>query len=348
MVKPLIDQNGPDRTTSLFPEIAYDLMVNEKRGAAKLIGEDQVDTQNLRQAARFCKANSFFWDGAITESQNLRSFFFEMAGYHLLDFMIVGGRFSLYPAVPFNGDYTIKHLYKPEIKALFTDGNLRNLKVTFLSPEERQLFRATVLWRQETENGFPQTRTYTATLKDGGTIADPEEKFDLSSFCTSEHHAKTFAHYSLMLRRWVDHSITFETTPQAAMSLEPGQYFKVSSHATHTSRFDNGTITPDGYLQGDPEYRQNQDILYWKQGTEGIRTGKLNINADRRVADKNLWGSIFTIVTSSTTVRVYKCESLSYAEDGLVEVNGTHMELDEQGHIRYLDWVDDDFNSETA
>ena len=46
--------------------------------------------------------------------------------------------------------------------------------------------------------------------------------------------------------------------------------------------------------------------------------------------------------------RVYKCESLTYADDGLVEVAGSHMELNNDGQLRYLDWDDSAFVAEVG
>ena len=93
---------------------------------------------------------NFFWDGVISSKLNLRDFIFEHAGYCLLDFTIIGGKFSLKPSVPINGNNEIDKTQKPDVKCLFTDGNISDLQVSFLSPEERQLFRAAVLFRKET------------------------------------------------------------------------------------------------------------------------------------------------------------------------------------------------------
>ena len=110
-----------------------------------------------------------------------------MAAYHLLDFKIVGGQFSLYPTVPFNETSFVRLTkVKPDIKALFTDGNVKDMEVTWLAPEERQMFRGTAIWRDDTINGFPRQRAYSAYFKNGGSDIDPEEVFDMSG-CTSEY-----------------------------------------------------------------------------------------------------------------------------------------------------------------
>ena len=174
----------------------------------------------MQLAAKFCRANEFYWDGAIEENQNLRELVYENASFCLLDFTILGGQFSLYPSVPYTSDFKIDQKGKPPIKALFTDGNIKDLKVTFLSPEERAAFRATVLYRDEIRNGFSQTRVYSARLS-GTSVGAPEETFDLAEFCTSKAQAEWFARMALQLRDKVDHSFQFQTTPQAAMGLSP-------------------------------------------------------------------------------------------------------------------------------
>ena len=54
------------------------------------------------------------------------------------------------------------------------------MQVTFLQPEERQLFRGTAIWREDAINGFPRNRVYSAYIKNGGSKLDPEEVFDMS------------------------------------------------------------------------------------------------------------------------------------------------------------------------
>ena len=323
-------------SVNIFPEIVFALLTDNRLGAGSLIGSEQVDTARLTEAARFCETNGFFWDGIVSERQNLREFIFENAAYCLLDFTIIGGRFSLFPSVP-----SLSASAKPNVKALFTDGNIRNLQVSFLSPEERQLFKAVCLWRQDTENGFPQTRTLEIRLR-GGSAADPEEVFDMSGFCTSEEHARKFAKFALKTRKEVDHGIKFETTPQAAMGLNPGDYFRVVSEATHTSRFDNGSVSSDGAISSKGLSDGTYDIYYWKPGMTGVLEGDMLVR-NNRTPEGAYFGAVFTLKNSTTTDRVYKVESLSYAEDGLVEVAGSHVPLTSSGTLEVLNWASNQF-----
>ena len=334
--------------TNLMPEIAYALLTDTTIGAGTLVGEDQVDRDRMVEAAEFCLANDYTWDGIIDSKQNLRQWIFENAGYCLLDFTIIGGRFSLVPAVPVNDDNTIDFDAEPDIKCLFTDGVIRNMKVTFLSPEERQLFQASVLWRQETDNGFPETRTVNVRFSDdsGGSDADPVEAFDMSGFCTNEDHALDFARYALKLRKEVDHAVTFETTPQAAMGLTPGDHFRLVSEATHTSRFENGSIGSAGAITAVDTMDGTFDVLYWVPGTETVLSAEM-VAEDNHCTTEALWGSVFTLDNTTTVNRVYKVESLTYSDEGLVEVAGSYEPLEDDGTFTVLDWTGTQFVVET-
>jgi len=360
--------NGVNEATNLFPEIAYALLTDPEIGAGDLIGPQAVDKERMTIAAKFCEANGFYWDGVITEGQNLREFIFEMAGYCFLDFTILGGKFSLMPAVPYDSNFVINKAASfsdPDgtsnlkIKALFTDGNIKNLKVSFLSAEERQIFQARALYRRETANGFPERKVLDLRLANaqhntdymGGSEKDPKETFDLTDFCTSETHAETFLKYALRVRQLIDHGVTFETTPQAAMFLAPGEYFRLYSESTHTSRFENGSISSDGTVQSIGEDTlTDAEIYYWRPGVDPVTDkvmdevaeAKLTV-VDGKTTDANLFNSVFTVKKTNKSDRVYKVESLSYGEEGLIEIAGSHVPLTESGSLAILEWPAADF-----
>ena len=339
----------PTEASNLFPEIAYALLTDTRLGAGKLIGVNSVDRERMEIAAKFCEANKFYWDGAITEPQNLREFIFQMAGYCLLDFTILGGKFSLIPSVPYKTDYTIDRSAifggtgNLRIKALFTDGNIKNLKVSFLHPEERQLFKGRAVYRSETENGFPETKVVDLRLSTEGSDEDPVETFDMSSFCTSSEHALAFLRYALRVRERVDHGIVFETAPQFAMSLAPGDYFRLYSESTHTSRFENGSISSDGTVQSiGKSVITDEAIYYWNSDLEEVKETTLTV-VDGRTDKAELFNSVFTIKKQNRSDRVYKVESLTYSEDGLIKIAGSHTPLTDIGSLAILEWTESDF-----
>ena len=361
---------APDSATNLFPEIAYALLTDSNLGAGDLVGADSVELTDMKIAANYCKKNRYFWDGTITDKINLRDFLYRHAGYCLLDFTIIGGKFSLVPTLPYNDNFSINHGVnittgkKPifdknlsktgdenYVKALFTDGNIADLKVSFLSPEERQMAKANVLLRKEKENGFSETismlisllKEYdatTETFKSRDPENDPIEVFDLSGFCTSEKQALDFAMYVLKTRKEVDHGLTFKTAPQYVIGLIPGDYFRLVSEATHTTRFRNGAITPDGKVISMNELTGNQSVYVWRPGTENVESTSINFDSSSSIQSHA--GKLFTVKNTTTENRIYKVESLSYAEDGLIEVAGSHAPVNASDQLTVLQGWDSD------
>jgi len=337
--------NNTTGATNLFPEIVYALLTDKRFGLANSIGVSSVDKDRMTIAAKFCEANHFYWDGVITDKQNVREFIYQNAIFNLLDFTILGGKFSLYPSVPFGSDtYLIAKAKKPTVRALFTDGNTRNLKVSFLSPEERQNFIGTVYYRKEVPNGFPETQSLTKAVAEDDLITQdqieklPTEVFDMSDFCTSESHAEAFLEHALMIRKKVDHGIKFETTPQAALGLKPGDYIRFISEATHTSRFENGVISDSGIVQSvGNNSLTDVSIYYWKPGTDEVLETTLNV-VNGKATDANLNGSVFTVKQTSESNRLYKVESLTYNDEGLIEVSGSHAPLLSDGSLATINY----------
>ena len=56
--------------------------------------------------------------------------------------------------------------------------------------------------------------------------------------------------------------------------------------------------------------------MYWRPGTEG------NIQPSTLAQAPN--GVLFTVKNTTTENKVYKCETISYGENGLIEVAGSY------------------------
>ena len=339
---------GSDRSTSLFPEIAYALLTDATIGAGKVISTQAVNETNMATAANFCKKNNFFWDGMISDRVNLREFIFEQANYCLLDFTIIGGQFSLYPAVPF--DETTYQMEKDKpvlIKAMFNDGNVKDLSVNFLSPEDRQTFKANVIYRDEKLNGFSEKKSSVVSLFDeydsGGNLItkhsdDPMETYDLSGFCTSVDHAVTFGKYVLSNRQKVDHTVTFKTAPHYINGVQPGDYIRVFSTTQHVNRFNNGAILEDGSVVSKDAISGNQTFYWWNTSKSTVQEDTENFSNPLPATYR---GSLFTIKELQASNQCYKVESITLDEEGLVELSGSYAELTSDGKLAILQGWDD-------
>tara|TARA_Y100001972_G_scaffold24823_1_gene30110 strand:- start:464 stop:4561 length:4098 start_codon:yes stop_codon:yes gene_type:complete len=330
---------GSDRSTSLFPEIAYALLTNSTIGAGKVINTDSVNEANMIVAANFCKKNNLFWDGVISNRVNLREFIFEQATYCLLDFTIIGGQFSLYPAVPFDSDHAMNLDKKPTIKAMFTDGNIKDLNVAFLNPEDRQTFQANIIYRKEKVNGFSEKKSLVVRLVGSAHEDDPLETFDLSGFCTSPDHAITFGKYVLSNREKVDHTITFKTAPHYINGVQPGDYIRVYSTTQHVQRFNNGAILDDGTVVSKDTISGSKTFYYWNPAEQEVKEATANFSTPSSI--QPYAGSLFTIKESEASDQCYKVESITFGEDGLIELSGSYSELTSDGKLAILQgWND--------
>nr|BAR36024.1 phage-related protein tail component [uncultured Mediterranean phage uvMED] len=347
---------GTNACSNLFPEITYALLTRPDIGAGSLIGAEAVDREAMVIAAKFCWDNGFHWDGVLAENQNLREFIFQQASYCLLDFTIKGGRFALVPSFPYNPSTgQILKKSKPQYKCLFTDGNIRNMEVTFLSPEEREPFKALVIYRKETENGFPGNES--ALVMRNGSNGNPKrddvlETFDLTQFCTSRAHAVLFAKYAVKTRMEVTHGIKFDTTPTSAAGLEPGDYIRVSTTVTHVRRSAAGSIDHEGFIQTATNLRAgNKQIFYWNSTNDEVRVATMeviegDVAGGYRTKQSKLFSSVWCEEVNEDKVQAYKVESISFSDDGLISVAGSHVPLTEQGTLAQIDWENRDFTVE--
>ncbi len=337
-------------STNNFAEIAYNLLVSPRLGAGKRVPRNTVDRTAMELAAKFCRANDFTFDGVVGERTKVREFIFNYAALNFLDFTIKGGKFSLTPAVLYDGNYKIDNGQNVEqsIKALFTDGNMKDLQVSFLPPEQRQLFKATLSYREEVKNGFSSQKMIQVRFDDtkGGSEEDPEEFLDMTEFCTSAAHALKVAKYRLLVRKHTDHTITFKTTPSSALGLEAGSYIKVISDVTHASRFNNGSVDAFGGITSSSAFTDGtHKVYFWKPENSTVEEGNLIVEGGK-ATNSELFGTVFTkFIVEADKKRVYKVDSLTIDDEGYVDIGATHQPLTDSGSLATLDFNDTQFVS---
>lgn len=325
------DTWGP---SSLFPDILRDLLRNPRFGAGQAISEMQIDTDSFREAAQFCQDRRYFFDGALTEKQNLRQWAADTAATMLLDLTQKSGKFALAPAIYFAEDGPVP------ISALFTAGNIieDSFSLEFVPEEDRQPMQASVKWREERSRElyagsgmFPVEREVLIREADRPDT-DPIESFDLSDYCTSLEHAIDFGCYIIRVKRMVTHTIRFKTTPDALVaSIAPGEYIKVAMDYTFYDEFANGIVLDNGTI-----VTSREDLL--GDGTHEVTSwdGSAETTSDITLTVADGLGSptgiIFVKKTTTSQVRTYKIETISIAEDGSIEIEAVHHPTSSTGH----------------
>ena len=211
---------------------------------------------------------------------------------------------------------------------------------------------AEVMYREEKKDGFPTTKAVTVRLKSrqaqggdkpGGSKEDPTESFDMTQFCLSEDHAIAFAKYALRVRTLVDHSVSFETTPEMADGLTPGDFIRVTTEHTHFSRFDTGSIDSRGFIQSAAGLSDgSHQVYYWPVGSNtGVQSGTLNSTGQRTGATR-FYNSVFVVRNSDTRDRTYQIEAIEFGEDGFIKITASYAPT-KDGRLAVLDWSDKDF-----
>jgi len=317
---------GTTGPSNLFCDLVYYLLTNDRAGLGSVINSDLIDTAGFSETARFLKTNDLYFDGAIADARNFRDIVSELAPYHLCSFVVRNGKFSIVPALPHDASGAINPRTLP-IAAMFSDGNIieDSFEVDYLEADERRNFRAVVTYRDGAKNAFPTNRTIAVRWNTGTSSADPQETFDLSSFCTHREHALKVARYLLSIRRRVLYVVRFKTTPYG-LNLAPGNYIKVVTQTTpyHASR--NGVVREsDGaVLSADTLADGTYSVSAYRPGSESVQTIQLTITGGR-VTDSVNWGIVFTIGSTAVEQNIYMVEQLTLDEDGLVSVVASHV-----------------------
>ena len=321
--------------TSRFPDVLYDLLTNKRYGAGRVMNERQVDKDSFDAAAVWTTSRRYFFDGAVSERINLRSWGAEVAANYLLDLVIRNGRFALRPVANFGGPETIT--------GLFTSGNILedSFEMSYFELQERQPIRVSVRWRQEKEASniesrglFPVMRE--VSVREVGVSEDaPLETVDLGDYCTSQVHAIDVAKWKIRSRRLIDHSVKFKTTPTEA-SLDIGSVFKLGLETVTYDQPANGAIAADGTVTSWPPLADGSyPVLFWDGTGSQIQETELIIQ-DGRCDRRN---AVFCLRNQTQRAATYKTQSVSFDEDGNIEVEAAYFPTDETGtSLLTKDW----------
>ena len=323
----------------LFPDIFYDLLTNDRYGTGTLFDKRQIDKASFDSCARWTNSRGYYFDGAVSEKRNLRSWGIETAQNFLLDLSVASGVFKLKPTLNFDG---------PEpIAALFTAGNIieESFALSYLDTQDRMDPVVTVKWREERlktglkDRGlFPQVREITVA-RNGVNLNNPVTQIDLSNYATNQRHAIDRAKLECQLRHYITHAVSFKTVPAEA-TIQPGSIIKVGMETINYEQPQNGAVTADGTVTawaplGDGKY----NALIW-DGNK-MEEGVIEIVGDKCI---NHAPCVFCLQDATNEAQTYKVQSISFDEDGNIDVEAIYWPTNEKGFSKLVeDWNDGNF-----
>ena len=272
------------------------------------IPSEMIDSQSFTEADSYCNSRGLFYDGAITERTNFRSFVTNTAPFFLLNLAMRNGKLALLPALP-----------PPNPAAMFTAGNIieGSFSLDYLEVSERRAIRAQMIYRENLLNQFPRQRTLLL-----GASGDKIETFDMSSFCTSQSHAEKVGNYFIALRKYVTHAVKFKTTLDNA-HIGPGSVISVALNQVSASRFTNGSISSGGTITSAQNLPDGSyPIVYFISGNPATLTDTLYVSQGR-TTQSSLYNSIFSVTQQNVITSTYLVEQVDLDEDGLVSVTAS-------------------------
>ena len=323
----LID--GDTAASNLLTDLAWYLLTNTDTGAGKIINSGLIDQAAMTTTGRYLRANRLFFDDAIAEPINIRSWLAQIAPSVLCFTSLKNGKFSLEPALPYDSNYNIDPNGAIKIAAMFTEGNIieDSFQLEWLELEDRKLFQAVVQYKRSDANRFPEQRTVVVryTASDAGEL--PPEEFTFNHI-TGDEHAIRVARFFLALRKYVTHTITFKTLPWG-LSLAPGAYIRVSTQSSPYNPANNGIVKADGTVVAVSALSDGTyDAYYWDRSKDYVERGNLIIS--NGVAT-TLRDSVFSIINTNATSEVYQIEALDVDTDGIVTVKASNYPVDSSG-----------------
>lgn len=324
--------------TSNFPEVLYDLLTNDRYGTGKVLNPVQIDKASFDFATQWAFDRRYFFDGAVAQKVNIRTWAAEVSQNFLLDLLMRNGRFALQPVANFDGPETIT--------GLFTAGNIieDSFEMSYADEQDRIPPKVSVVWREEREISssdgkglFPVVREI--TVREAGTPEDaPLEKVDLSDYCTSKQHAIDVGKWVCRNRRLTTHTVSFKTVPTEA-ALDLGAVFKVGMETITYEQPANGAVSDTGEVTSWPPLNDGTyPVLLWDGVSSALQEVSLTISNGR---SSSYASSVFCVRGSASNLQSYKAMVLGFDEDGNLDVEAIYFPTDAAGNSELVaGWED--------
>ena len=99
------------------------------------------------------------------------------------------------------------------------------------------------------------------------------------------------------------------------------------TESTHTSRFNNGSIDANGYVTSRATISGSINTYCWTPGTlGGIEEKTFSVGNDGKNS-LGLTNKLFAQVDNTIEDRIYKVESITYGEEGFIQIAASHVPL---------------------
>ena len=319
----------------LFPDVLLDLMTNARYGMGSFIKDEMIDLAGFKEASDWCSSRSYFFNGAIAEPVNIRTYAADLAATHLLYFAEINGKFTLRPALPVSGS----SFTAADIKGLFTVGNILedSYQIEYLSPEDREPIEVSVSYREErtandltSDGSFPVVRE--ALVSESGYAPLDTVSLDMSDYCTQRDHAIDAAKFIIRMRRLADHTVTFKVTHESIYNnIAPGDYIKVAMDATEYEHYNNGVVTNEGGLVSTESLSDGTYSVYAWDPSSGNDPAAATLTVSNGGTTASPVGILFTEIISSQASRTYQVERIAADQDGTFTIEALHMPVNSSG-----------------
>jgi len=320
--------------SNLISDFIYYLLTNKTQGTGQFISTELIDRQSFVDTGRYLLQNKIFWNGVLESEQNLRTFAAENAGVSLCMFTIKNGVYGLQPALPVDSSGAISTGAIP-VSQIFSAGNIldNSLKVAYQDIESRRTNGIAVRWRVTRDFELPDEETAIVHFAN----EDPKllEDLDLTSFCDNREQAFRTARYMLATKRYVDHLVNFDTTPDI-LAVEPGSYIRVMMEELDYQQGLSIRIAEDlRVISVTPVENGTYRANVYKPGALGIEEFEIEL-ADGYATDPELRGALASLFSVQPHSDIYQIREVSLSEEGIVSVTAAIVpSSDSQSRVAY-------------
>ena len=340
---------GITTSTSYAPEIFLDTVLDEENGIGAYANINGIDLPSLGLAMKFCKANNYCMDCVIAEPQAWREFWATVAPFSLLEFVKIGGREALLPAVPYDTYGKVSSIVT--ISALFNQGNILedSYKEEFIDyGDNTEDLIATIVYRgTEDDDSFATNTSVELRLADADEASCIRQTFDLSNFVSLRTQAIQYGMLLCQQRRHSRRAVEFKTFPTES-PVAPGSYIYVQTDQNQWDSLTSGVVEANGQLNlplSEAITSASREALVYKggQGVKNLGTISIVNNASEALLAYEGW--LIVLGNQLTSKRVFRVTEVTMEEEGEVTIKASEHPCEEVGGSTFSKIVQFDANS---